>query len=112
MSDLYTQALAKIEDTIEWWEFTIQTPRFKIDESRQELNAWIALKAVLERHEPIDRGYMRDGESILVCRSCGYMCHSSSGLNCDSPDGEFPCREADLIINAVLGTTTTAKESA
>lgn len=44
--------------------------------------------AVLERHAPV-----LDELDRLVCDGCEELCHSRSGLGCDSPDAPYPCAE-------------------
>lgn len=45
-------------------------------------------RRVLERHEA-----HLDGMDRLVCACCEELCHSRSGLMCDSPDAPWPCLE-------------------
>ena len=101
--DLYAQALAKIEReltrTHDGDNRAIVIMELPEEYVSPETKAFTALQAVLELHRPSDR---YKGQ-LWVCSECVDL------EGCLSID--FPCPTANLIIEAVLGSTT-AKESA
>lgn len=113
-SELYTRALAQVD-----WDYELLRSH-PVGWDENELDELIGaaisnnrtLKVVLELHRPVDSSFIRYGNPVLVCFSCGFMCHSSSGLMCEVPDGEFPCYEAKLLIKAVFPGLTTMEEDA
>jgi hypothetical protein len=54
-----------------------------------------AKRAILDLHSPFTHPY--DG---LVCDYCNSLCHSRSGLMCDSPDAPYPCDTVRLLASA------------
>jgi len=47
---------------------------------------------ILARHEAV-----LDELDRLVCGGCQELCHSRSGLSCDSPDAPWPCAEVRAL---------------
>jgi hypothetical protein len=52
-----------------------------------------AKRRLLDLHEPIPSC----SAGILQCRHCADLCHSGSGLSCDSPDAPYPCPTVRLL---------------
>ena len=60
----------------------------------------------LERHAPRVEPASRYRPEIVECEHCASLCHSRSGLGCETPDAPWPCDEiADLA--ASLGMEVT-----
>ena len=83
------------ENYIEWIDEHLENLAIILADPRpEELSVWdyfnaslLANRAGLERHKPEKEAW---GERI-VCEWCENLCHSGSGLYCDSPDAPFPC---------------------
>ena len=95
---LYAQALAVIEDEIAKIDFFRKVMRTEPAGEHEAL--WRLRSAVMEWHRP-------DPHWNQVCKTC-----RKANIDQLATRVDFPCREANLIIKAVLGSTTTAKESA
>jgi hypothetical protein len=52
-----------------------------------------AKRRLLDLHEPIPSC----SAGILQCRYRADICHSGSGLSCDSPDAPYPCPTVRLV---------------
>ena len=100
MTTRYEQAMARIEEEKKDLRGLLtEATSLQPAEVEALLRPYITLKAVLELHKPIDRGY-NDGK--IVCQHCRGLCHSYSGLNCDDEaDGLFPCPTAEKIIEGM-----------
>ena len=96
-TDLYARALTKIEHEIAKIDFFRGVMRTEPAKEHEAL--WRLYFTVMEWHGP-------DPHWDQVCKTCRRANIDQLAMRVD-----FPCREADLIIKAVLGTTT-AKESA
>jgi hypothetical protein len=38
--------------------------------------------------------------TVLQCEHCASLCHSGSGLSCDSPDAPYPCETVQIVAEA------------
>jgi hypothetical protein len=57
---------------------------------------------ILDLHAPAPTNYVEGryvpGEPTgLQCGHCAELCHSRSGLGCDSPDAPYPCETVQLL---------------
>ena len=129
MSDLYAQALAKIEESIHKFDISCD------ENCRKAVGNSLALKSVLELHgaevryvnpeyegsfdsekDALDGWDLEidgiEGKPVLttfiVCAACGAINTAAMESSDDwdyLPEVYFPCRTANLIIKAVLGVT-------
>lgn len=53
-----------------------------------------AKRKLLDLHAPFKSNWHR---GVLQCDHCAELCHSRSGLGCDSPDAPYPCPTVRLI---------------
>lgn len=60
------------------------------------------VEAVLALHKREPCNYR---ESVDVCAHCYSLCHSGTGLNCENPDGAWPCPTVQAINKALGGTS-------
>jgi hypothetical protein len=68
-------------------KYRVEQTRFMLQDWKERHASLLANKATLERHKPVNEAW---GERI-VCEWCENLCHSGSGLRCNSPDAPFPC---------------------
>jgi hypothetical protein len=56
-----------------------------------------ALRAIIDLHEPREYVTYLKHVTYWQCGYCADLCHSRSGLGCDSPDAPWPCETAELL---------------
>lgn len=60
----------------------------------QELADVEATRRILDLHQPTSHP---DHPGAIVCEHCNDLCHSETGLMCDSPDAPYPCLTVRLL---------------
>jgi hypothetical protein len=61
-----------------------------------------AKRRILELHAPqpshyVGARFIWDEPGALQCSHCADLCHSRSGLACDTPDAPYPCPTVSLL---------------
>lgn len=61
-----------------------------------------AHRKILDLHAPSEYRIFRGGvaQVVLQCDHCASLCHSGSGLACDSPDAPYPCETVQIVAEA------------
>jgi hypothetical protein len=73
-----------------------------LHDPERELRMVAAHRKILDLHEPSEYRIRRGGvtEVVMQCDHCASLCHSGSGLSCDSPDAPYPCETVQIVAEA------------